>query len=82
MYNLKYILKINVIQNHFSSQINPLQNEFLLNNTLYINSVRTSQGTRYVTATKQNRLMLFRETVAVYCEDHTENTNTLRRRNA
>jgi hypothetical protein len=27
--------------------------------------------------TKPNRLMLFRETVAVYCENHTELTNTL-----
>jgi hypothetical protein len=30
--------------------------------------VRTSQETHYVSATKPNRLMLFRETVAVYCE--------------
>jgi hypothetical protein len=28
-------------------------------------------------ATEPNRLMLFRETVAVYCENHTEHTNTL-----
>jgi hypothetical protein len=35
-------------------------------------SVRTSQETHYVSATKPNRLMLFRETVAVYCENHTE----------
>jgi hypothetical protein len=26
--------------------------------------------------------MLFRETVAVYCENHTEHTNTLYRQNA
>jgi hypothetical protein len=26
--------------------------------------------------------MLFRETVAVYCENHTEHTNTLRGQNA
>jgi translation initiation factor IF-1 len=46
--------------------------------TLYIkNPVRTSQVTHYVSATETNRLMLFRETVAVYCEDHTEHTNTL-----
>jgi hypothetical protein len=31
----------------------------------------------YVSATKPNRLMLFRETVAVYCENHTEHTDTL-----
>jgi predicted Zn-dependent protease with MMP-like domain len=43
----------------------------------YSNSVRTSQETYYVSATKPNRLMLFRETVAVYCENHTEHTDTL-----
>jgi hypothetical protein len=35
-----------------------------------------------VTATKPNRLMLFRETVAVYCENHTEHTDTLCGQNA
>jgi hypothetical protein len=38
-----------------------------LNSILKI-SVRTSQETHYVSATKPNRLMLFGETVAVYCE--------------
>jgi hypothetical protein len=33
---------------------------------LYKDPVRTSQETHYVTATKPNRLMLFRETVAVF----------------
>jgi hypothetical protein len=42
----------------------------------YVNPVRTSQATHYVTATKPNRLMLFGETVAVYCENYTEHTNT------
>jgi hypothetical protein len=28
------------------------------------------------------RLMLFREIIAVYCENHTEDTNTLRGQNA
>jgi hypothetical protein len=40
------------------------------------NQFSTSQETlrlRY----KPNRLMLFRETVAVYCKNHTEHTNTL-----
>jgi cellobiose phosphorylase len=41
------------------------------------NSVRTSQETHYVSATKPSRLMLFRKTVAVYCETRTEHTNTL-----
>jgi hypothetical protein len=33
-------------------------------------SVRASQETHYVSATKPNRLMLFREIIAVYCENH------------
>jgi hypothetical protein len=48
----------------------------------YITPVRTSQETHHVSATKPNQLMLFRETVAVYCENHTEHTNTLCRQNA
>jgi hypothetical protein len=44
---------------------------------IYKNPVRTSQETHYLSATKPNRIMLFRETVAVYCENHTEHTNTL-----
>jgi hypothetical protein len=34
--------------------------------------LRTSHETHYVSATEPNRLMLFGETVAVYCENHTE----------
>jgi hypothetical protein len=34
--------------------------------------VCTSQETHYVSATETNQLMLFGETVAVYCENHTE----------
>jgi hypothetical protein len=49
---------------------------------IYKISVRTSQETHYVSATKPNRLMLFRETVAVYCENHLEHTNTLYEQNA
>jgi hypothetical protein len=41
-----------------------------------MDSVRTSQKTHYVTATKTNRLMLFREKIAVYCEKVTEHINT------
>jgi hypothetical protein len=41
----------------------------------YKDSVRTSQETHCVSATKPNRLMLFREAVAVYC-NRTEHTNT------
>jgi hypothetical protein len=39
------------------------------------NTVRTSQETHYISATKPNRLMLFRETVAVYCENYMEHTD-------
>jgi hypothetical protein len=42
----------------------------------------TSQETHYVSVTKPNRLMLFRGTVAVYCENHKEHTNTLCGQNA
>jgi hypothetical protein len=46
-------------------------------NTLLGTSVRTSQETHYVSATKPSRLMLCGETVAVYCENRTEHINTL-----
>jgi hypothetical protein len=41
-----------------------------------------SQETHHVSATKRNRLMLFRETVAVYRENHTEHTDTPSGQNA
>jgi hypothetical protein len=44
---------------------------------LYMNSVCTSQETHYVSTTNPIRLMLFGETVAVYCENHAEHTDTL-----
>jgi hypothetical protein len=47
-----------------------------------MNPVCTSQETHYFSATKPNRLMQFRETVAVYCENHPEHTNTLCGQNA
>jgi hypothetical protein len=49
---------------------------------LYENPVHTSHETQYVSAAKPNRLMLFGETVTVYCEDHTERTDTLCEQNA
>jgi predicted Zn-dependent protease with MMP-like domain len=45
-----------------------LNTEYFLNN-IY-NSVHTSQETHYVSATKPNQLMLFRETIAVYWEPY------------
>jgi hypothetical protein len=41
------------------------------------NSVRTSQDTNYVFATKPNRLMLFGGTVAVYFKNHMKHINAL-----
>jgi hypothetical protein len=49
---------------------------------MYKNSVRTSQETYHVSATKPSQLILFRETVAVYCENQTEQTDTLWEQNA
>jgi hypothetical protein len=49
---------------------NPTRHDLFYNN-LHGKSVRTSQQTHYVPATENNRLMLFRKTVAVYCENHT-----------
>jgi hypothetical protein len=66
----------------WESIVNPLKSELFPNSTVYKNSVLTSQETHYVTAIKTNRLTLFRETVAVCCESHTEHTNTLCRHNA
>jgi hypothetical protein len=42
------------------------------NTEIHINSVRTSKDTHYVSTTEPNRLMLYGETVAVYCETRTE----------
>jgi hypothetical protein len=36
-------------------------------NHIYINAFRTSQETHYVSTTKPNELLLFKETVAIYC---------------
>jgi hypothetical protein len=44
--------------------------------TEHTDTVCTSQETHYVSTTEPNRLMLFGETVAVYCENHTEHTDT------
>jgi hypothetical protein len=49
---------------------------------IFKNSVNISQETHYVSATKPNRLMLFREIIAVYCENHMGHINTLFGQNA
>jgi hypothetical protein len=43
--------------------------KFFLPYMIYKNSIRTSQETHYVSATKTGRLMLFRETIVVYSEN-------------
>jgi hypothetical protein len=48
---------------------------------VYKISVRTSQETHYISITKSNRLLLFRETIAVYCDNDTEHTDTFRGQN-
>jgi hypothetical protein len=48
----------------------------------YKNSVRTSQETHYVSATKINQLMLLKEINVLYCENHTEHKYTLCEHNA
>jgi hypothetical protein len=49
---------------------------------IFTDSVRTSQETHHISATKLNRLMLFGEIIAVYCENHMEHINTLFGQNA
>jgi hypothetical protein len=46
------------------------------------NSVRTSQETHYVFVTEPNRLITFRASVAVYCENRMEHRDTLCEQNA
>jgi hypothetical protein len=48
----------------------------------YANPVPTAQKTHSMAITKPNRLMLFREIIAVYCENHMEHINTLCGQNA
>jgi hypothetical protein len=44
--------------------------------------VRTSQETHYIAPKKTNRLILFRKTVAIRCENRKEHINTLCGQNA
>jgi hypothetical protein len=54
----------------------------LIEHIIYIqifgHSIRTSQESHYINVTDTNQLMMFRETIAVYCENHTEHTNPVR----
>jgi hypothetical protein len=49
---------------------------------IYKNSVRTSQETQYDSATKTKLLMLFWETMSVYCENDMKHTDALCVQNA
>jgi hypothetical protein len=57
-----------------SNRLNPLKTVSCIK---YIQIQFVPHRKHYVSATKPNRLMLFRETVALYCENHMEHTNTL-----
>jgi hypothetical protein len=48
-----------------------------ITDTLWTECSLISQETRYVSATEPNQIMLFGETVAVYCENRMEHTDTL-----
>jgi hypothetical protein len=61
---------------HHTTQINPLK-PGIRPKIIFKISVCTSQETHYVSVTKPNWLVLFRETVAVYCKNHTEHTDIL-----
>jgi hypothetical protein len=45
-------------------------------NPIFKNSVRTAKKTQHFTIAKINWLMLFKEIIAVYSENHTEQINT------
>jgi hypothetical protein len=68
-------------ENH-TEHINTLRVQNAKTLYIYMNSVHTSQETHYVSGRKPNRLMLFREIIAVYCENHTEHIDTLCGQNA
>jgi hypothetical protein len=61
-----HLCKSRVQQCTLMGSINALKIEFF--SELYVQN----QETRYFSASKPSRLMLFRETAAVYCEDHRE----------
>jgi hypothetical protein len=71
-----YVIKIGKRACNF----NPLNIEIFL--MMYTNSVPTSQEIYYISVTEISRLMLFRETSAVYCENRMKHTNTLYGQNA
>jgi hypothetical protein len=73
-------LSHNTLNVAVKNSFNRLKTAFLLNNINKSSSYLTK--THYTSATNINRLMLFNETVAVYCENHTKHTDTLCGQNA
>jgi hypothetical protein len=61
----------------YGTHIDPVWVECNIYIYIYIYSFRTSQETYYLSVIGPKRLMLFREAVAVYCENHTDHTDTL-----
>jgi hypothetical protein len=55
---------------------------FNLFKKIYRDSVPTSQETHYFSTDKINRLMLLSATKAIYCENHTADTDALCEQNA
>jgi hypothetical protein len=51
--------------------------KYLILNKLTYGNCSVTQEIYYISVTKPNRLMLFRETVSVYCENSTEDKCTL-----
>jgi hypothetical protein len=68
------LLRLAGIRWRYSNPPSEYTNTFQI---IYNKSVRTAEETYYISATKPNRLMLFKETVAVYCENHTEHTKAV-----
>jgi hypothetical protein len=54
--------------------VNSSKTEFLL---IYKNPVCTRRETHYITTTKTKRLMLFREKIVVYFENHIKHINSM-----
>jgi hypothetical protein len=76
-HNLRHWVSFPSPPTNTGRKLNPYFYEYI-----YINPAHTSQETYYVTVTKSNRLMLFRERGAVYRENRTEHINALCGQNA
>jgi hypothetical protein len=61
-----------VLLNH--ALVNPLKPKLIL--IIFNNSVRTAKKTQCITITKINLLMMFKEIIVVYSENHMKPINT------